>query len=1373
MKNFKVKWLLLSFILSIASINTAWAETIPANTIIYVDVANLNNGDWDASGTAYYMSVTASENSSHTTTATNTTGAGSYAPKKDTWITLAQVAGNLYAGKVTSQSTTGKVSFWTKNESSYDNCWEVNAALAQSYVSSKRKFTISSDHTNHGDRRTSCFGTTTSSIDLFTGGQKLYLRVGTNWKTKDGSGNSPRFAACFLGQTGQTWAKFTKVTGDYYVVTVPTSGAGEWPYVIVCRMNGGNTTDSWSNVYNQTDDLAPSSDGQGFNNCVWIADDAWSNSSSWTKYAPSPAVWKTDDHDYTTNKFVDGSVGISLNANTTYYFKIADGVEGGWWGCSDNDDYRKSFVGQSEKHTLYSGGIDAQKVIILKTAGAGTYTFHWNSSTHQVSVTYPTVTHPSSDYIYFKNNRKWPNVMGHLFNGTPASTAWHALPVLDSVNFDGTYYHYAAAGGSTNILVAKETTDAWDDKTADLTVSKGKGKWYDVVNKSTKSSEDATKWKTFDATLTLLTTQGETRNPSPTSITVTYGAGTNINTDFISTSPQHTNYSFGGYYTEPGGSGTQVITASEVIPTNLEGYTSSGKWIKTGASVSANLYAKWTQNVTLNKHNDESNGSVTMTYNSNSHPAITTPTRTGYTFTGWYAAADGNALVIATDGTLQNRTSYTDASGKWTNSGSAPTLHAHWTEDTHTVSVAAGSHGSISGSVSSVTGVGIATASSEITAVRDNGYDFVNWTLPTGVTAAAGYSATSNPISINATADGVTITANFTAHTYSITLDKGDHGAADGSATVVFNTSTLASSSLVSANPGYQHEGYYDGNTKVLNVDGTFAGTNVSGYITSGKWSKYDADATLTAKFSPVALTFEGDVVGHATEWNEEDNWSPACVPTIEHDVVIDKPVVVNITDAKAKSVKIYNKESTTHTGKLTIGAGKALVVAEDIKKTEDGSTKIATTADVLHIEAGDGLTGNGALVWGTSGTPGDAQVDFYTAALGVKGNTTSKNQYIGTPFSNDQQVLYQFYYSWVYKIEYSDDGEPYWTPLASDAAMNEFEGYDLISAYNAATTYQMEGTLVSNGNVTLTTGTTPALYYNGSSKTENVLANSWVAPIKINTMDATNNFSNVEGTIYIFNMGSETDGSGGTGGGAGNYSTYTIGSAGETVIPSMQSFSVYTTGSSPSLTLNYTNSVKTPVANGTMNSANRAPARNLADEMDLLKLNVASENGWGDELKFYIHEDFTNEFENGWDGHKMFGYPEAPQLYAVSNDGELAVACVPTAENNVIAFTPGSEDNEYTFSFTYDGDEEYYLKDTKLNIETLINTEATYTFTSEAQDSEMRFIIIKHAPAVATDVETSDIKNQKSDVQKILHNGQLYIIRDGGIYSTDGQMVK
>lgn len=1228
-------YLLLALLLTLG-VGEMWAiETIPANTIIYVDVANLNNGDWDSDG-SYFMSVTASDNSSCTTTASNTSGAGSYAPKKDTWITLSQVAGNLYAGKVSSQSATGKVSFWTKNESSYDNCWQVNAALAQSYESSKRKFTISSGHTNHGDRNTSCFGTTTSSIDLFTGGQKLYLRVGTNWKTKDGSGNSPRFAACFLGQSGQTWAKCTNVSGDYYTVTVPTTGAGEWPYVIFCRMNGGNTTDSWGNVYNQTNDLAPSSDGQGFNNCVWIADDAWSNSSSWTKYAPSPAVWKTDDHDYTTNKFVDGSVGISLSANTTYYFKIADGVEGGWWGCSDNDGWRKSFVGQSEKHTLFSGGIDAQKVLILKTAGAGIYTFYWNSSTHQISVTYPTVTHPSSDYIYFKNNRRWPNVMAHLFNGTPASTSWNALPVMDSINFDGTYYHYAAAGGSTSILAAKETTEAWDDKTADLTVSKGRGKWYDVVNKSTQSSEVDAKWKTFDATLTLSTGQGETTNPSPTSITVTYGANTNINTDVISTSPAKTGYTFGGYYTSAGGGGTQLINASEKIPTDVSGYTTSGNWTKTGSSVSATLYAKWTQDVVLDNTGYTTNGStsVTLTYNSSSHAALTNPEKAGYTFGGWYTGSGGTgSLVINTSGVLQNSvkvstTNYTDASGNWIYAGSAPTLYAKWT-------------------------------------VIDT------------------------PLSFNASSDG---------------------------------------------------------------------------------------------------------------NWSTAANWSPACVPTIEHDVVITKPVSVDVTNARAKSVVIYN-DGSTHTGHLDIPAGMELVIAGTLRKTTDGSSYGATTENDVFINSSPSA-GLGALVMGSHDGTNKATINFYSKSHGEKNNNASVAQYLGVPFNNEPSVLSTFYNSWVYRINDSEMPNMVWERMSGDDGLKAFKGYCVFAAEaeaNPGHYFWMQGQLVAstpqshvlykNTESTAEQRAAGTIYYNN----ETLVANSWMAPIKINAF-LTGDFKGAYATVYIFNAGSKDDydsyynsgeGSGthsisDSGTGPGQYTIYTVGTAEDTdVIPAMQSFSVYTTGEFDwpydTIFFDYTRLVYNPAVAGTTPAANRAPHRAAAETAAVstkMRLFVQAESGYRDKLYMLEHEGFEQGFENGWDGHKMFGDKAAPQLYAITPDGNMAINCIPTFEGTVLGFKPGTEDTQYTFRFSYDGEEALYLNDLKEQQSTLINGENTYQFFTADDDLEARFVISAtplDAPAVATGVESTV---QNAEARKLIIDNKLYIIRNGRIYDATGAIV-
>ena len=94
------------------------------------------------------------------------------------------------------------------------------------------------------------------------------------------------------------------------------------------------------------------------------------------------------------------------------------------------------------------------------------------------------------------------------------------------------------------------------------------------------------------------------------------------------------------------------------------------------------------------------------------------------------------------------------------NANAAYTATYSQTENKYTVTISAEANGSAS--PASVSNIGCTTASGDITATPNTGYQFNGWTLPAGVTAAAGYSATSNPIRINATASGKTITATWT-----------------------------------------------------------------------------------------------------------------------------------------------------------------------------------------------------------------------------------------------------------------------------------------------------------------------------------------------------------------------------------------------------------------------------------------------------------------------------------------------------------------------------------------------------------------------------------------------------------------------------------
>ena len=155
------------------------------------------------------------------------------------------------------------------------------------------------------------------------------------------------------------------------------------------------------------------------------------------------------------------------------------------------------------------------------------------------------------------------------------------------------------------------------------------------------------------------------------------------------------------------------------------------------------------------------------------------------------------------------------------------------------------------------------TNTSNVASTLTSGYaDLAHTVILTSITATpnTGYDAgaitiNGGPYSANYVVTGATtIAATFSPHVYTITLNNGEHGAANQSATVAYLAGELTSITHVTPNTGYTLTGYYDGKTKVLNANGTFASANVTGYITDSKWTK-TSDATLTAKWECVSLT--------------------------------------------------------------------------------------------------------------------------------------------------------------------------------------------------------------------------------------------------------------------------------------------------------------------------------------------------------------------------------------------------------------------------------------------------------------------------------------------------------------------------------------
>ena len=128
------------------------------------------------------------------------------------------------------------------------------------------------------------------------------------------------------------------------------------------------------------------------------------------------------------------------------------------------------------------------------------------------------------------------------------------------------------------------------------------------------------------------------------------------------------------------------------------------------------------------------------------------------------------------------------------------------------------------------------------------GYEFAGWNPDKSEADAGTIDGDYDPEDEVTMSEDVTLYAVWSPIEYTITLAKGDHGAANQSATVDYDATAVTSITHVTST-GYTLQGYYDGETKVLNADGTFANSTVSGYITSGKWTKA-SDCELTAKWT-------------------------------------------------------------------------------------------------------------------------------------------------------------------------------------------------------------------------------------------------------------------------------------------------------------------------------------------------------------------------------------------------------------------------------------------------------------------------------------------------------------------------------------------
>ena len=535
---------------------------------------------------------------------------------------------------------------------------------------------------------------------------------------------------------------------------------------------------------------------------------------------------------------------------------------------------------------------------------------------------------------------------------------------------------------------------------------------------------------------------------------------------------------------------------------------------------------------------------------------------------------------------------------------------------------------------------------------------------------------------------------------------------------------------------------------------------------------------TDETKVADCSLVFDNKSGDH--KWDNPANWAPGynIIPTPYHPTRIIAECHVNVDDAHAGSVKVNKGRDEFDQpvdGKLIVMPYGGLTVAGMVATVKDTryASPITIKADELEIQADK--EHNGAFVYGNKESDVRATVQYYSR--GTDALTASPVwQYMGIPFQAGQTAISMYHAAWMCRWSSASDHSigGLWEWVANEDVLVPFEGYCITQA--STKTYTFQGKLNAPVTKTLTLDNHDADGYAFA-------ANSWTAPIKIQEMED-EDFTNAEKAIYIYHSGTYANAldnpdpvdahSGAAATMPGQYAVVPIHSSpyltgADSVIPAMQGFFIKTDPAKvATLKLVYNRVVYDATYFKTSTQPMRVPSRYGAP--DVMRLSVMGETFGGDCVHLLARGDFSEEFEDGWDGRKLEGDANLPQLAVLKEAGEMTVAAIPTAEERYLSFRAGN-DLTYTFHFDYEGDL-IYLYDIETGIATEIQTGNTYSFVAANKTPMNRFLITKNPPRTPTDLEEVN-EETVNGVEKFIHEGKLLILHRGAIYDALGKRVE
>jgi len=388
-----------------------------------------------------------------------------------------------------------------------------------------------------------------------------------------------------------------------------------------------------------------------------------------------------------------------------------------------------------------------------------------------------------------------------------------------------------------------------------------------------------------------------------------------------------TGYALQGWYTDK--TAGEQVTADTLIP-----------------AADQTLYARWTANsytVSFDLNEGEGTAPADQTVNYQAKYTLPAdPTRTNYTFTGWYTAAAGGTRVTA-DTKLTNASDHT--------------LYAQWSRKVYTVTFQS------NGKTVETRRVNAGDALGALPAPARAGYTFAGWggvtadTVPTGNgTYTAAWTPIQYPVNVNGESKTITV-----EQTYGNILPASDP-----------------------TREGYTFNGWQDEKGKTISADGTPAAGSVPTGI-SPKWTANQYTVTFAANGGSVTpankrVTYAqpyGDLPVPVKEGSNFVGWQDASGRTVtaatEVATAEDHTLTAQWAEKHQHKVDPNGSDTVEFAKELTqammdsAAPGRMTLEAGNYYLTEDISTDVRFTVSgtVCICFNGHTLTYNGAATDG------------------------------------------------------------------------------------------------------------------------------------------------------------------------------------------------------------------------------------------------------------------------------------------------------------------------------------------------------------------------------------------------------------------------